>query len=183
MRRSAFGLVIIVALLTACSGSYSDDEAFRVINKTLMASAPDLTRIPSKVELATSPYIKGKVAVFQSLEHLKDANGGNKYFMQPSYYREMKESYAATPGEVGTVALLNCKVLQKGIYKSDDGKEYPAKVEDCELTMIDRSKTAVVFKKLFEKTPSEDRKVYTDSVMTQTSQGEVLQFLKGLPRT
>jgi len=45
------------------------------------------------------------------------------------------------------VALVNCQTSQKGVYKAADGKELPALVEDCEVTLIDRSKDSVIFKK------------------------------------
>ena len=75
-----------------------------------------------------------------------------------------------------------CLTTQKGVYKSDDGKEYAAMVEDCELTMIDRPKEAVIFKKQFETTPSDERRAIGNSISKQSSQTEIATFLKGLPK-
>jgi hypothetical protein len=55
-------------------------------------------------------------------------------------------------------------------------------VEDCELTIIDRSKQAVIFKKTFEATPSEQRMVIANSVSKQSSQSDIAEFLKSLPK-
>ena len=180
MRRSAFVLLSLLVLFSACSAK-SDEEKFQDAEKKLMASVHELTKVPSKLEPTSEPYIKGKIAVFQTLEK-KAAYETGVYLMQPSYFREMKDVYATMPEEVGTVASVDCKTVQKGLYKSDDGREYPATVEDCNLTMIDRSKSAVIFKKNFAKTPTEDRRVTGNFVVTQSAQSDVLEFLKGLPR-
>lgn len=179
MRGSLLALLVVLALFTACAKK-TDEEAFDEIQKKLTA-ATELTTVPANVQ-TTSPYIKGKIAVFQALEKKANESGPDVYFMQPSYYRELKDNYATTPEEVGTVALVRCKTLQKGIYKGTDNKEYPAMVEDCELTLIDHTKKAVIFKKLFEKTPSQERADRGGFVVTQSSQEDVLQFLKDLPK-
>ncbi len=178
MSRLALALILMVLFVTACDSRYSEEAKFDEIQKKLMA-VPDLTKIPASTQITNEPYLNGKIAVFQSLQK---GDIPLTYFMQPSYYREMQDKYATTPEEVGTVALIDCKVLQKGVYKTEDGKEYPAMVEDCNLTLIDRSKQAVIFKKAFEKTPAQDRSTRGDFVVTQTSQDEILAFLKGLPK-
>ncbi|MDQ6787400.1 MAG: hypothetical protein M3033_11395 [Acidobacteriota bacterium] len=187
--KSLAAVVLFLSMwLAGCAGEQNPDEKFEGIKEKLMASVGDLTRIPTQVELTDQPYIKGKIAVFQELEPVqfsgtKSSSAANKlYVLQNSYFREMQESYATTPEEVGTVALLDCQKLQKGVYKTDSGREYPAEVEDCNLTMVDRSKQAVIFKKKFEKTPSDERRAMGNFVGTQSAQEDVLQFLKGLPR-
>jgi len=181
----AAAALFMSAWLSGCGDSerYSAEEKFGPINKKLMASAGDLTAVPAKTELAAEPYVKGKIAVFQALGSKGSAAKDNTYFTQLAHYRELSEFYAATPEEVGTVALLHCKTTQKGVYKTDDGKEFPAEAEDCELTMVDRSKAAVVYKKMFEKAPSQERKAYGNSMVRESAQTDILQFLKGLPRT
>lgn len=183
--RLAAAAVFMSAWLSGCGDSerYRAEEKFGPINKKMMAAAGDLTSVPAKTELAAEPYVKGKIAVFQARGSKGAAAKDNTYFMEIYHFRELEEFYAASPEEVGTVALMHCKTTQKGVYKTDDGKEYPAEAEDCELTVVDRSKAAVVFKKMFEKTPSQERKAYGNSMMRESAQTEVLQFLKGLPRT
>lgn len=148
-----------------------------------MAAAGELTSVPAKSELSDQPYIKGKIAVFTRTKLKSGYVRGGAYLQDIFYFRGLDDVYAATADEVGTVALLDCTTTDKGTYKTDDGKEYPAEVEDCELTMIDRSKAAVVFKKMFEKTPSEERIVSGTSVLRQTTHLDILPFLKRLPRT
>ena len=177
--------LFVSACLSGCGDSerYAAEEKFGPINKKMMASVGDLTAVPAKTELVAEPYVKGKIAVFQAMGSKGSAAKDNTYFSQIGYFRELEEFYATTPEEVGTVALMHCKTTQKGVYKTDDGKEFPAEAEDCELTMVDRSKAAVVFKRMFEKAPSRERKAYGNSMTRESAQTEVLQFLKGLPRT
>ena len=178
----AAAALFMSAWLSGCGDSerYKAEEQFGPINKKLMASVGDLTSVPAKTELTAEPYVKGKIAVFQAFGTKgKDTN----YVTQIAHFRELEEFYATTPEEVGTVALLNCKTTQKGVYKTDDGKELPAQAEDCELTMIDRSKAAVIFRKMFEKTPSQESRAYGNTVARESAQTDILQFLKGLPRT
>ena len=176
------GLFLSVWLLGCDSERYAAEEKFAAVQKKLMASVNDLTRLPPNVELDNEPYIKGKIAVFETRENSGNNFKDKTYFMQIYYFREMEESYAAAPEEVGTVALLDCRMVKKGVYKTADGREYPAETIDCELTMIDRAKPAVIFKKKFEKTPSEESKAYGNSMQQQGSGEDILQFLKGLPR-
>lgn len=187
MLKKIKGLTTVVLFssiwLAGCNTEhYPGEEKFSGISKKMRASVDDLTRVPPNVELTGEPYIKGKIAVFQVLGKKADNPKDKTYFLQNYYFREMGESYATAPEEVGTVALLDCKTLQKGAYKTSDGRERPAMIEDCELTMIDRSKPAVIFKKKFEKTPSEEATAYGNSMALQSAQTDILQFLKGLPK-
>jgi hypothetical protein len=184
----AAGLCLLT-LLAGCDSRYAAEEKFASIQKKLMPSVAELTKIPTRVEAASEPYISGKIAVFNKAKiavmkgsaQQPDAEG-KTYFMTPLYFREMEENYAAAPEEVGTVVVVNCDALSKGVYKTDDGKEFPAEVEDCELIMVDRAKEVVILKRKFEKAPSEERRAYGNSVVRQSAQEDVLQFLKGLPR-
>jgi len=165
--------------------SINEQEKFAEVEKKLMAAVSDLTKIPTRVEVAAEPYIKGKIAVFQVLEDKGKYVRVKKdkiYYMQSSYFRNLEEIYAAAPEEVGTVALVDCRTLQKGVYITEDGREMPAEVEDCELTLINRSISAVIFKKKFEKEPDDKQRVYANSVGRQTPLQDISQFLKNLPR-
>jgi hypothetical protein len=179
MKNFAVVLLCVLTLFSACdSQRYRDEDDFQIVQKRLMASVTELTQIPSDIQLTDEPYITGKLALFQRGDHV----GGSAYSTQMAHFRELKESYAATPEEVKTVVLLDCRMVQKGVYRTDDGQEFPATVEDCQLTMIDRSRAAVVYRKRFEKTPQQDRKVVRNMVLAESAQTDVLQFLKALPR-
>ena len=180
MHRHIMAALCLLALLAGCA-TKTDEEKFQDAEKALMASVVELTKIPAKVALVSDPYVQGKIAVFQALEK-KAAYEEGVYFMQPIYFRELQDNYATKPDEVGTVALVNCQTKQKGVYQGSDGKESAAMVEDCELTLIDRSQQAVVFKKSFEATPEDERIAIANSVSTQSSQTEIAAFLKGLPK-
>jgi hypothetical protein len=180
MRKFVFVALSLFLVVCACTMK-TDEEKYQDVEKALMAAVSELTTVPPKVALTSEPYVHGKIAVFQALEK-KAAYEAGVYLMQPLYYREMQDNYATRPEEVGTVALVNCQTSQKGVYKADDGKEYPAMVEDCDVTIIDRSQQAVVFKKQFEATPTDERAAIANSVSKQSSQGDIAAFLKGLPK-
>jgi hypothetical protein len=189
VKSSIAAVLFLPICFLACDSRYDAEEKFAAMQKRLMTAVSDLTKIPAHTETASEPYINGKIAVFNKAKiavmkgsaQKPDAEG-KTYFMTPLYFREMEENYAASPEEVGTVAVVNCDALTKGVYKSEDGREFPAEVEDCELTMVDRSKQAVILKRKFEKAPSQERRAYGNSVVRQSAQEDVLQFLKGLPR-
>jgi hypothetical protein len=183
MKSLIIAVLFLLIWLAGCNTEhYPGEEKFLGISKKMRASVDDLTRVPPNVELTSEPYIKGKIAVFQAWGKKADNPKDKTYVLENSYFRGMEENYATAPEEVGTVALVDCKTLQKGAYKTSDGREFPAMVEDCELIMIDRSKPAVIFKKKFEKTPSEEATAYGNSMSQQSSQTDILQFLKGLPK-
>jgi len=174
--RIAAMAALLLTAIAGCEKNYREwQEEFASIRKNLSAVEDKLTAIPAKTELAPQPYIRGKIVLFK-----KDKGG--KYEL--AAYQQLNEIYATKPDEVGTVALLDCVKIEKGVYKTSDGKEYPATVEDCALTIIDRAKAAVVFKKMFEKTPDATYKVSkSGSIYTQTALWDITDFLKGLPRT
>ena len=188
IKRLAMVPLLLSVLLLGCdSERYAAEEKFAAVQKKLMMSVNDLTKIPPQVELANEPYIKGNIAVFKqngvSQVMGKKGNNGtdNVYSMDNYYFHEMGESYAVAPEEVGTIALLDCRMVDKGVYRTNHGREYRAKTEDCELTMIDRAKAAVILRKKFEKTRSAESKAYGNSILQQISAADILQYLKGLP--
>jgi hypothetical protein len=181
-------LAILALLASAClfgcnNERYRAEEQFGGVRKSLMAAVKELTSVPAKMELTDQPSIKGKIAVFTRTKLKSGYVNGGAYATDIFYFQGLNEVYASKPEEVGTVALLDCQTTDKGVYQTEDGKEFPAEVEDCELTMIDRSKAAVVFKKMFVKDPSAERKTTGKSVLRQTTHLDILPFLKGLPRT
>lgn len=176
------GLFLSVWLAGCDYETYPGQNKFEEVRKKLMPSVVDLTRLPPNVELTSEPYIKGKIAVFEAKENSGNNLKDKTYFMDNYYFREMGESSAVAPEEVGTVALLDCRKVNKGVYTTNDGREYPAETIDCELTMIDRSIPAVIIRKKFEKTPSAESKAYGNSMQQQGSGKDIVQYLKGLPR-
>lgn len=183
MKLKLVAVVTLSAILAIGCGEITPEEKFAGVQKTLMGSVTDLTTVPvAKAE--GEPYIVGKIAVFNKgkiASKDKDADG-RSFFMTPLYYRELEQTYASKAEEVGTVAIVSCDTVQKGVYTGQDGKQYPAEVEDCELTLIDRPAQKVILNKKFEKQPSNERRVYGNSVVRETAQEEVAQYLKTLPK-
>ncbi len=173
---------MFILCLTGCETTV--EEKFAAAQKRLMPAADDLTRAEPMGEVAGDPYIKGKIAVFNRAEIATKQSGadGKAFFMTPLYFRELEEIYAAEPNEVGTVAIVDCEKIEKGVYRSDDGREMPAEVEDCVLRLIDRTENVTIFERKFEKDPSDERYAYGNSIVRQSSEEDIVQYLKGLPR-
>lgn len=183
--RLAAAALLVSASLSGCGDTerYRAEEQFDVARKGLLPSVQELIIVPAKTDLSDQPYIKGKIAVFTKTRFKNGGENLGGYQSDIFYFRGLTEVYAARPGEVGTVALVDCHMVDKGVYKTDDGKEFPAEVKNCGLTMIDRSKGAVIFRKMFEVDPGAETKVYGNNVVQKSAALDVLPFLQGLPRT
>lgn len=177
-------LTILFLLIFMAGCETTPEENFAAVQKKLMPAADEMTKAPAQNETADEPYIAGKIAVYSKakIASKQRDSDGKAFFMTPLYFREMEEIYANSPEEVGMVAVVDCDTVEKGVYKTDDGREMPAEVEDCELTLIDRTKNKVILKKFFEKSPDAESRVYGNSINRQTASIDVAQFLKDLPR-
>lgn len=183
----AVGLFSVV-WTSGCAPTAEQQSA--AARKKFEAAIDVQTKLPAKVELTGEPYIKGKLAVFnkgkiafhKGQERERDANG-KSFYVDSMYAHELEGIHAVSPEEIQTVALVDCDMLTKGVYKTTDGRDLPAKVEDCELTIIDRTREAVIFKRKFEKTPSPEQKIYGNSgAAYESAQQDIVQFLKNLPQ-
>ena len=158
----------------------------------------EFATLPKKVELTSDPYLNGKVLFLKT----RESQPPNLVNMSP-----VKDPYSPEPGpldtdplkdvmargvdDVGTVVLIEdelyedgCKEVEKSLYKSKDGKYLGGYTQVCEVTIIDRSIPAVIFKKKFEGTLRD--KEYTPAnkgyVLAKVDRKAIYDFLAALPR-
>ena len=173
-------IAILFAVVLGCDDK--EKQAKRQQDKEaaekLRAAVSDLAKLPDKIQVTDDPYIKGKMAIVR-----KD-NGGSFYMYDPDM-AAYGDAYARAPEEVQTVVLRVCERTKKGVYhtKENPPRELSAFATDCDVTLVDRSIPAVIFKKRF------DAKLRDEAITTNNTQQieahagyEVDEFLKSLPR-
>jgi hypothetical protein len=172
--------VFFIAVL-GCSKS-SDSARKRAESKEavekLNAVANDFAKLPPKEQLTNEPYIKGKIVVVRQ-------NDGGKPYVNNMDNKQFGETYANTPEEVQTVALLSCTKTQRGVYRTKENppRELPAYSNDCDLTLVDRTIPAVIFKKRFEGTVEETTSVTANTKeIIKYAEHDIREFFKSLPR-
>jgi hypothetical protein len=172
--------IIFIIVVLGCSdkeGEQKRKETKEAMEK-LSAVAGDLAKLPPKEQLTNEPYIKGKVVMVRQ-------NEGGKPYVNNMDNGQFGETYARTPEEVQTVALVNCSKTQKGNYRTNENppRELPAFSTDCNLTLIDRTIPAVIFKKRFEAKLDEKAGVTAQTKEVNSyAEHEMSDFLKALPR-
>ena len=158
----------------------------------------ELGKSPTKVQLATAPYLLGKV-LFLSTRSSQPPTVINVSPIQDKYSPSpgpmdtdpLKDIMAESIDEIGTIVLIEddlysdgCKEVDKSLYKSSDGKYVIGSAQTCDVTIIDRSIPAVVFKKKFEGT-LKDKEVFRTNkgyVLAKVDRKDIYNFLAGLPR-
>src|SRR5215203_6743651 len=142
-------LITAVMLIIVLGCNDKEEEAQRKRDKeaaeNLRIHAAELAKLPDKTQLTDEPYIKGKMAI------VRRDDGKSFYMFDPDLAR-YGDDYARTPEEVQTVVLRVCQRTQKGVYKTNENppRELPAFATDCDVTIVDRSIQAVIFKKHFD---------------------------------
>jgi hypothetical protein len=158
----------------------------------------ELGKAPAKLQLSPEPYLKGKV-LFLHTRSSQPPTVANVVPVQDKYSPPpgpmdsdvLKDVMATNLDEIGTIVLMEdelyedgCKEVDKSLYKSGDGKYVIGSAQICEVTIIDRSIPAVVFKKKFEGKLQERESFRTDKgyVLAKVERKEIYDFLAGLPR-
>jgi hypothetical protein len=179
-RNAVLAIAIILAVVLACSDE--EGKAKRAAEKEaaqkLRAAASDLAQLPDKTQLTNEPYIRGKMAIVR-----KEA-GGSFYMYDPDM-AVYGDAYARAPEEVQTVVLRTCERTQKGIYRTRENppRELSAFATDCDVTLVDRTIPAVIFKKRFEAKLKDEAVTSGNTRQVEAHAGyEVDEFLKSLPR-
>jgi hypothetical protein len=154
----------------------------------------EFRKLPAKVQLTAQPYIRGKAAFYSNDVEL----GEDTYWMLDnvlsgvfsSFDVKIKDVTAQAPDEVETVVLRNCRQARKGSYriytKETDStiKTVPAYIWRCELTIVDRTLSAVIHRKKFES--KLDKNISASGYESEVDAGipydEIYNFLGELPR-
>lgn len=129
----------------------------------LDAKVDDFARPPAKTKLVTSPYLKGKLFIIETRDkqnYVYDSSGtGCRMSKDCSADAGCKgidkfsEVRARRVEEVGTIALIECRKIKKGRFVptgSNSGEKIPGYDLSCNVTLVDRSLPAVVYKRKFD---------------------------------
>jgi hypothetical protein len=168
---------VIVAGCGGRAGAGGDRERAEALRK-LNERVADLAKIPGKTQIAPEPYIKGKMVLI--------SRGSGKQYVDPASFNTFQSVYARAPEEVQTVVIQDCEESRRGSYrtKEDPPRDLPAMSTDCDLTIVDRTLDAVIFKKRFESKIDENAKVLstTKSIQATSAFNDITAFLNSLPK-
>jgi hypothetical protein len=175
---SSLILILLPVMFTGCGagagGNKERGEALRKLNERVA----ELAKVPDKTQLASEPYIKGKMVLI--------SRGSGRQYVDPASFNTFESVYARSPEEVQTVVIQDCVESRKGTYRTNENppRELPALSTDCDVTIIDRTQEAVIFKKRFESRVDENAKVLgtTNTVHASTAFHDITAFLSALPR-
>jgi hypothetical protein len=169
----------------------------------LDAKVDDFAHLPSRLQLAAQPYLKSKLFIVEirdkrnyvydfsptgcrmSEDCRKDAG------CTGTSYDKFSDVRARSIAEVVTTAVIECRKIKSGDFVqtgSTSGEKIPGYDVSCNLTLVDRSIPAVVFKKTFssELLMVEDQTSVslsgTKELVARTPTSEMDDFLLKLPR-
>ncbi|MEK7856790.1 MAG: hypothetical protein AAB288_11920 [Acidobacteriota bacterium] len=137
----------------------------------------DFGKLPEKTQLSKTPYFKGKVVVLKK---------GSTFSLRAddSRWVFLDGIYAETPEEIQTVVLIDIVSVAGPNYSDPDGSGVVASEGNrWNITLVDRTIGAVVFRKTFEPTFSSEIKVKSNSrgaVSANDLEMEVVKFLEGV---
>jgi hypothetical protein len=146
----------------------------------------ELTKLPAKTQLTNEPYIKGKAVLYNQTLSLNDKAKGEKtrWNFDSQFFYE-KVPVAQNPGEVGTVILKKCYEIPLGSYEKQFTEEkIPAYGWKCEVTIIDKTISAVIHRKTFQSQLKDSKPIGKDDKETRESPPiiEIYKFLNSLPQ-
>jgi hypothetical protein len=129
----------------------------------LDARVDDFARLPAKTQLITLPYLKGKLFIVETRDkqnYVYDFSGTGCRMSKDCSgdagckgIDKFSEVRARSIEEVGTVALIECRKIKKGTFVqtgSSTGEKIPGYDLSCNVTLVDRSIPAVIYKKQFD---------------------------------
>jgi hypothetical protein len=131
--------------------------------------------------------VKGKVVIVY-----RRAEGVNEIL--ESDFVKLGELHAQTPEEVQTVVQTDCFQVRRGSYvtKDEEKKQIPSYISECEVSLVDLSVPAIIYRRKFENTklPEEITSLTVNweeikrknKVVAPEPRDEIRDFLLGLPR-
>ncbi|HET6977882.1 MAG TPA: hypothetical protein VFI24_16255 [Pyrinomonadaceae bacterium] len=169
----------------------------------LDAKVDDFAHLPSRSQLAAQPYLKGKLFIVEIRDkrnYVYDFSGTGCRMSEDcrkdagctgSSYDKFSDVRARSIAEVVTTAVIECRKIKHGEFVQtglNSGEKIPGYDVSCNLTLVDRSIPAVVFKKTFtsELLMVEDQTSVslsgTKELVARTPTSEMDDFLLKLPR-
>ena len=129
----------------------------------LDARVDGFARLPTKTKLVAVPYLKGKLFIVETREsrnYVYDFSDTGCRFSKDCSgdagckgIDKFREVRARSVEEVGTVALIECRKIKQGDFVqtgSSSGEKIPGYDLSCNVTLVDRSLAAVIYKKKFD---------------------------------
>jgi len=163
----------------------SQKEKLSEKEKAFDTKKAQFTKLPEKVQLTEEPYLKGKlVYLTQAGTYWSFQNNlGNGDTRGGIYQEKIKDLIAQSSDEVTTVVLKpECQSVRKGDYKIE-GKTVPSFIEKCELTIIDTTIPAVIYRKKLEgKLDKEETVLDANEVVGRVYDEAIYTYLASLPR-
>jgi hypothetical protein len=174
----------------ACGSSYTPEPPKELTEEEkkakkgledLAAKKAEYTTIPAKEQLAKEPY-RNKNLIFFRLnkdEWIMNDFGFDENSKTNEAKTKLEYKFAESPDEVGTIALLpECKEVSAGSYTVGSSAIPPTK-ERCELILIDRELSAVVYRKIFEGELDSIKTLYNaeTSVTAKVDRMKIVDFL------
>jgi hypothetical protein len=147
----------------------------------------DFVKLPAKVQLTKEPYIKGKAAFYVNDIKVGEKDSlwilNNDFAGSSTIDEKVKDIKAKTPEEVQTVVLRNCKQYKKGDYIAG-GRMIPGYNWNCQITIVDRSIPAVIFRKPFQGLLANEVQIRSTDTKIEAyiPYTEIAEFLGKLPR-
>jgi hypothetical protein len=136
--------------------NFSEDYYSKMMVKFNEKQA-DLVNIPEKSQPVKNPYYKEKVVFYTKGIHFGETDARWIFDSGPS---DLGNLTAKNPEDVKTVVLTICKQVKSNtqyfVDLDKDGKKEKAInvfYWNCDLTIIDRTLSAVIFKKTFSNKP------------------------------
>lgn len=112
-------------------------------NRRLNDNISEYARLPGSSRLTGQPYINGKAIALS-----KDTED-KEYSLDRGLLSEATTVVAESPEEVGTVVLVTTRKQKFATYTITGSDHIPAYIMIADLTIVDRSIPAVIYKKTF----------------------------------
>ena len=156
------------------------------ISYLFFSKEAELTKLPAKTQLTDQPYIKGEAVLFkQETPREKKAKGEKARWGFDLELSNKKIPAAKKPEDVGTVILNSCNEIPIGSYEGYDlGTKIPAYGQKCDVTIIDKTIPAVIYRKTFQSQLEKNEIVTRDTkeIKKLPPSTEIYNFLESLPK-
>ena len=157
------------------------DEVARLKSENqrrLQENVSDYARLPGSSRLTGQPYINGKAVA------LSKDNENKEYSLDRVLLGEATTVVAESPEEVGTVVLVTHRRQKFATYTITGADHIPAYILLADLTIVDRSIPAVIYKKTFRgERPQEvvDVSRFQTEIVGSNPTNKISEFLGKLP--
>jgi len=146
--------------------------------RRLQENVSEYARLPGSSRMTGQPYINGKAIALS-----KDTED-KEYSLDGGLLSEATTVVAESPEEVGTVVLVTRRRQKFATYTITGSDHIPAYILFADLTIVDRSIPAVIYKKTFRgERPEEvvDVSRYETEIVGTDPSNKISEFLGKLP--